>query len=301
MSIPQRFPAREADVGGLPIRRVLPGVGKRMIGAWCFLDHLGPADVRDGAGIRVGPHPHTGLQTFTWMIEGELLHRDSLGSVQPIRPGQVNLMTAGHGIAHSEESPVPRPPRLQAAQLWIALPDAERDCVPAFAHHPGIPVVAHEGFAVSVLVGDILGAHSPVRVHTPLLGVDLYCASAARTILPLRADFEYGALVLEGEATIAGETLAPGTLLDLGRGRETLEVIAPARTRVLLIGGEPFGEDVLLFWNFVGRSAEEVREFTRQWNAGDARFGEVQGFDGPRLLAPEPPGGARTRRNEPPE
>ena len=290
----RRIPAREADVGGLLIRRALPVAGKRLVGAWCFLDHLGPADIGDGAGMRVGPHPHTGLQTFTWMIDGEILHRDSLGYVQPIRPGQVNLMTAGYGISHSEETPQPHGSRLQAVQLWIALPDAVRDCAPAFGHYPDIPVLAHEGYAVSVLVGDFLGARSPVPVHTPLLGVDLFCADgAAATQLPLRPDFEYAALVLEGEATVAGEPLAPGTLLDLGRGGTQLAVASTGRARVLLLGGEPFGEEVLLFWNFVGRNAAEIAGYARQWNAGDARFGEVQGFDGPRLPAPVVPAGMK--------
>lgn len=296
MNAPRRVAAREADVGGLLIRRALPVAGKRLVGAWCFLDHLGPADIGDGPGMRVGPHPHTGLQTFTWMIDGEILHRDSLGYVQPIRPGQVNLMIAGRGISHSEESPQPHPPRLQAAQLWIALPEHMRQCAPAFEHYPDIPVLAHGGYAVSVLVGEFLGTVSPVRVHTPLLGVDLHATADAAATLPLRPDFEYAALVLEGEVTVSGETLAPGTLLDLGTGNDTLAVASRGRARVLLIGGEPLAEEVLLFWNFVARNAQEVAEYTRLWNAGDARFGEVQGFAGPRLAAPEPPAGLKVPR-----
>lgn len=287
------FPARLADVGGMPIRRALPVRGKRLVGAWCFLDHAGPADIHDSAGMRVGPHPHTGLQTFTWMIEGELLHRDSLGHVQLIRPGQVNLMTAGRGIAHSEESPVPHPPRIQAAQLWIALPDRFRHCDPEFRHYPDIPVLTRDGFRVSVLVGDFLGARSPVRVYTPLLGADLLAEGSAATTLPLREEFEYGAIVLEGEAVIGGQAIAPGELLDLGSGNASLTLATNARARVLLLGGAPLGEEVLLFWNFVGRSPEEMAEAARQWNAGDARFGEVHGFDGPRIPAPEVPAGLK--------
>lgn len=163
--------ARAAEVGGLMLRRALPSRERRLIGAWCFLDHAGPADISQTAGMREGPHPHTGLQTFTWMIEGEILHRDSLGHEQLIRPGQVNLMTAGRGIVHSEESLPEHPPRLQAAQLWIALPDAQRHCEPAFEHYPNLPVLERDGFRMTLLVGEALGQRSPVRVYTPLFGM----------------------------------------------------------------------------------------------------------------------------------
>lgn len=283
-----RIAARIADVGGMPLRRVLPSRHKRLIGAWCFLDHAGPADVRDSGGMRVGPHPHIGLQTFTWMIEGELIHRDSLGYMQRIRPGQVNLMTAGRGIAHSEESPADRPPRLQAAQLWIALPEAQRHCDPAFEHYPELPGVNRDGIQVTLLVGEWLGLQSPVRVHSPLLGADLTSSGAAATTVPLRPDFEYGAMVLEGGATVAGEALQPGELLVLPAGGASLDIRSDGPVRLLLIGGAPLGEDVLLWWNFVARRQEEVAEATAHWNAG-THFGEVTGFDGPRLAAPPLP------------
>jgi hypothetical protein len=288
-SAPLRIPARIADVGGMPLRRVLPSRHQRLIGAWCFLDHAGPADVRDSGGMRVGPHPHIGLQTFTWMIEGELIHRDSLGYVQRIRPGQVNLMTAGRGIAHSEESPADRPPRLQAAQLWIALPEAQRQCDPAFEHYPELPVVNRDGFQVTLLVGAWLGLQSPVRVHSPLLGADLTASDAATTTVPLRPDFEYGVMVLEGGATVAGEALQPGELLAWPTGGDSLEIRSDGPVRLLLIGGAPLGEEVLLWWNFVARRQEEVAAATAHWNAG-THFGEVTGFDGPRLVAPPLPG-----------
>ncbi|RZU47899.1 hypothetical protein EV700_0866 [Fluviicoccus keumensis] len=283
-----RIAARVADVGGMPLRRVLPSRHKRLIGAWCFLDHAGPADVRDSGGMRVGPHPHIGLQTFTWMIEGELIHRDSLGYVQRIRPGQVNLMTAGRGIAHSEESPADRPPRLQAAQLWIALPEAQRHGEPAFEHYPELPGLLRDGFQVTLLVGEWLGLTSPVRVHSPLLGADLTATGAAATTLPLCPDFEYGVMVLEGGATAAGEALQPGELLALPIGRDSLAMHSDGPVRLLLIGGAPLGEEILVWWNFVARRAEEVAEATAQWNAG-THFGEVAGFDGPRLVAPPLP------------
>jgi redox-sensitive bicupin YhaK (pirin superfamily) len=198
----QRIAAHIADVGGIPVRRALPTRERRMVGAWCFLDHAGPVDYPAGGGVQVGPHPHIGLQTFTWMIEGEILHSDSLGNRQPIRPGQVNVMTAGHGISHAEESPNERAGRNQLVQLWIALPDAERERAPMFQHCPELPRIDRDGFEVTVLVGDWLGATSPATVFSPLLGADLRADGAAAASLPLRSDFEHAVACLEGEIRI---------------------------------------------------------------------------------------------------
>lgn len=285
-------PTRPTDLGGMTIRRVLPSRDRRLVGAWCFFDHAGPVELGATGAFRVGPHPHIGLSTFTWMIEGEILHRDSLGTVQTIRPGQVNLMTAGRGIAHSEESPMPPPARLHLAQLWIALPDAVREVEPSFEHFPSLPVIERDGFVCTLLVGETLGRRSPVPSHTPLLGMDLLAQAPAETTLPLRADFEYAIWVLEGEAEIGGERITNGTLVDLGLGHASVALRVADSARLLILGGEPFGEAPLLHWNFVGRTHEEIVEATRQWNAGE-RFGEVRGFDGPRLKAPEIPPGVR--------
>lgn len=290
---PPVLAARDSDVGGMLVRRALPTRGRRLIGAWCFLDQAGPVEIAGGPGMRVGPHPHIGLQTFTWMIEGELLHRDSLGHAQRIAPGQVNLMTAGRGIAHSEESPGAHGPRVLLAQLWIALPDRVRHCAPSFEHHADIPVVAHQGLVASVLVGSALGARSPVRVHSPLVGLDLLTPAAARAHLPLEVGFEHGVVVLEGEATVAGQALAPGQLMYVPPGHGALTLETHGRARALLIGGAPFEEPVLMFWNYVARTPDEIAEAAAQWNAGDPRFGEVRGFDGPRLDSPLPPPGLR--------
>ena len=221
-------------------------------------------------------------------IEGEVMRLASLGNRQMIRPGQVNLMTAGRGIAHSEESPADRPPRLQAAQLWIALPEAQRHCEPAFEHYPDLPGLYRDGFQLTLLVGEWLGLQSPVRVHSPLLGADLTATGAAAITLPLRPNFEYGVMVLEGGATVAGEALRPGELLALPVGGDSLDIHSDGPVRLLLIGGAPLGEDVLLWWNFVARRQEEVAMATAQWNVG-THFGEVAGFDGPRLVAPPLP------------
>lgn len=285
----QRIATRDAILGeGMRIRRALPNQHKRMIGAWCFLDHAGPADVSTGLGMRVGPHPHIGLQTFTWMIEGEILHQDSLGYEQIIRPGQVNLMTAGRGISHAESSPEPRPPRVHAAQLWIALPDDKRDIAPAFINYPELPSVTRDHWRATVLVGEALGVTAPTQVYTPLVAIDFVATGAADIQLTLRPDFEYGVLVLQDEATIEGETLDENSLLYLGSGRDTLHLQAAKGSQLLLIGGTPFGEDILLWWNFVARRQDEIAAATEDWNHGD-RFGQVRGYQGDRLTAPALP------------
>jgi redox-sensitive bicupin YhaK (pirin superfamily) len=283
----ERLPTRDTILGaGLPIRRALPNKARRMIGAWCFLDHAGPTTLHSHNEFRVGPHPHIGLQTFSWMIAGEILHRDSLGYVQVLRPGQVNLMTAGRGISHSEEAlPLVEPIQLHLAQLWIALPDAKRHIDPAFEHYAELPVFDLGGFNTTLLTGEFAGRISPVQVHTPLLGVDLACTGQADTSLMLNPAFEYGALVLEGEVAIDGEALASGTLLYLSSGRSQLRVQASGQARVLLLGGEPLNEPVLLWWNFVARNEAEITKATEDWNNTD-RFGDVKGYIGERLAAP---------------
>jgi hypothetical protein len=274
---------------GLEISRLLPTKQLRMIGAWTFLDHIGPADVSQGKGVRVGPHPHTGLQTFTWMIDGEMLHRDSLGTVQLIRPGQVNLMTAGRGISHSEESPAQRSPRFHAAQLWIALPEAKRFIAPAFEHHPVLPSTTLGELEVVVIAGTAFGQTAPTTIHSPLMAADIGARRDVRMALPLNPAFEHGLMLLQGAITVEGEALATQDLLYLAPGHAACEIQISAGSRLLLIGGEPFGEDVLMWWNFVGRGKAEMSEFVRQWNEGDPLFGTVTGYDGERLLSPPPP------------
>lgn len=282
---------------GMGIVRTVPTVQRRQIGAWCFLDHFGPVDVgtpdSGRQGMRVGPHPHIGLQTVTWLLSGEILHRDSLGSLQVIRPGQLNLMTSGRGISHSEESPAQRSPVLHGAQMWIALPEHARHCVPAFAHHAALPVVEHQGLRVTVMLGEALGERSPGIIYSTLVGLELHGADAAEASLPLDARFEYGLEVLEGELSVAGETLRPGQLLYLGPGRTSLSLQAGAGFRALLLGGEPMGEDLLVWWNFVGRTREELTQACREWNDRDGYFareyGQVLGYDGTPLTAPMPP------------
>ena len=283
---PERLEARSAEIGGgLTIRRALPNRHRRTVGAWCFLDHAGPMEFAAGGGMHVGPHPHIGLQTFTWMIEGEVVHRDSLGNEQVITPGQVNLMTAGAGIAHAEDSAPGRAGRLHAAQLWITLPGSERRRPPAFRNYPQLPLVRAGGFDVRVLAGSAFGQVSPAEVYSPLVGLDLAAAGAAALSVPLTASFEHAALALSGAASVAGEALVPGTALYFGPGREELALRTEGAARILLIGGTPFGEEILVWWNFVARTREEIAAATRDWNAG--RFGAVRGSPSPPLAAPD--------------
>jgi redox-sensitive bicupin YhaK (pirin superfamily) len=286
----QRILARSTEVGeGMRIRRALPTRERRLIGAWCFLDHIGPISLAGTRGLRIGPHPHIGLQTVTWLIEGEVLHRDSLGSVQLITPGELNLMTSGRGISHSEESPSRGPPQIHGLQLWIALPQAARFMAPAFDHYPALPTVARSGVSVTVLAGEALGERSPAAVHSPLVGLDVRMEPGSTTQLPLNPDFEYGTLVTQGALSAAGEPLEPGTLLYLGRGRGALALRSDAGARAVLLGGEPFEGPVLMWWNFVARTQAEILRACQDWNARAGYLGEVKGYDGDRLTAPLPP------------
>ena len=259
-----------ADVGGITVRRALPQRTRRLVGAWCFVDHFGPAAAD---AMQVGPHPHIGLQTVTWLLDGEVVHHDSIGSEQMIRPGQLNLMTAGSGIAHAEEA-TGNAARMHGAQLWVALPDDTRNCDPAFEHHGALPQAAAGSFDVTVLVGDLLDARSDARSDTPLLGADLNGRPGAADV-PLRRDFEYCLVVLDGRLTAGGTAVEPGALAYLGSDRDELSISCDEPVRALLLGGEPLGEKVLMWWNFVGRSRDEFDAAREQWNAGSDRFGEV--------------------------
>jgi redox-sensitive bicupin YhaK (pirin superfamily) len=273
---------------GMGVVRTLPNKRRRMVGAWCFLDAYGPHDLTGSPGMRVGPHPHIGLQTVSWLVAGEVLHRDSLGNLQEIRPGQLNLMTAGRGIAHSEETPVAHSRVLEGVQLWVALPDADRAVPSAFDHHADLPVVTDRGLTARVLVGSLAGAVSPATCYTPLVGAEITLAAGSDSLLPLHRDFEYAVLALHGAATVQGATLVPGPLLYLGEGRTSLRLAAGSDARVLLLGGEPFTERLVMWWNFVARDHDEIVEARAAWAAGYG-FGEVHGYDGPALPAPPMP------------
>ena len=284
-----RIAARNADLGdGMMVRRVLPSRQQRMVGGWCFLDHAGPVDFAAGRGMHVGAHPHIGLQTFTWLIEGEVMHRDSLGNEQIIRPGQVNLMTAGRGIVHTEDS-LHDGSRLHAAQLWIALPPEMQDCPPDFAHHPELPQWQADGATLTLLAGEYAGRSAPTRIHSPLLGLDVASRAAATVDLDLRPDFEYALLPLTGSVSLGKECFPADEFAYLGRGLETLHLDLAPGSKVLLLGGEPFAQPVLMWWNFVGFDRATIAAAQRQWEGCDSRFGPVGDGRAPRLQAPPLP------------
>ncbi|MFG2589478.1 pirin family protein [Streptomyces sp. NPDC048438] len=270
------------------VRRLLPNLGRRMVGAWAFVDHYGPDDIADEPGMQVPPHPHMGLQTVSWLHEGEVLHRDSLGSLQQIRPRELGLMTSGRAISHSEESPKPHARFLHGAQLWVALPDAHRHVEPHFQHHTDLPAVTAPGVTATVILGELDGAASPGTAYTPLVGADLSLTAGAEARLPLDPDFEYAVLSMSGEARVDDVPVIPGSMLYLGCGRTELPLRAESDAGLMLLGGEPFDEEIIMWWNFVARTQDDIRQAREGWMNGD-RFGTVRGYDGPPLPAPALP------------
>lgn len=283
----ERVSPHRTDVGGIQVNRVLPRRQRRLIGAWCFLDHIGPVS-DSGIGLHVGAHPHIGLQTFTWMMEGEILHRDSLGTEQVARPGQVNLMTAGRGIVHTEDS-ITGLRRLHAAQLWIALPQEHADTEPRFDHYPNLPRWREQNLDMTLLIGGYGMRAAPTKAFSPLVGMDLQVLQAGKVDLELRPEFEYGLLPLHGDWNIEGEVFAENDLAYLGSGRERLTVQTPTDGRALLVGGTPMSHEVLIWWNFVGASRTAIIQAQRDWEADDKiRFPDVPGAT-ERLMPPPIP------------
>jgi len=288
---------RDVPLGGpraMTVRRTLPQRRRSLIGGWCFIDHYGPDDVSATGGMRVPPHPHTGLQTVSWLFEGEIDHRDSVGSHALVRPGELNLMTAGHGISHSEVS-TPGTARLHGVQLWVALPEASRDVAPFFEHHA--PVVGRIGDAsVRTFVGALAGSGTPATVFSPLVGAEIVLPAGARIEVPVNESFEHGILLDTGDVVVDDVAIPISHLAYLAPGRTSLSLRAESGARVVLLGGEPLGEEIVMWWNFIGRSHDEVVAFRADWQDDvirgtdtDGRFGTVHGYDGPPLPAPELP------------
>lgn len=281
---------REVPLGGvrgMNVLRALPHRNLPTIGAWCFLDRFGPADTR----MRVEPHPHIGLQTVTWPLIGEIRHRDSLGSDADLRRGQLNLMTAGNGISHSEYSIGEGPVPLDALQFWVVLPDSARHGAPGFERHTQLPALAIPAEAgtdaeVTVVLGEYDGVRSPATVHTPIVGAEIVLAPGARVRLPLRSDWEHALMLVEGDAVVAEHPLDRNGLLYLGDSRETVEVSSSAGALLFLLGGAPFEDDIVMWWNFAGRTHDEIVAAREEWEAASDRFGVVEGHD---VRIPAPP------------
>jgi len=282
----ESYPARQAALpGGLLARRALPRAGRRLVGPWCFLDHYGPLAFGAGKPMDIGPHPHIGLQTVTWLIEGEALHRDSLGHEQLIRPGQLNLMTAGFGISHAEETPARNSGRLHGVQLWVALPDSRRHDPPSFDHYAELPVAVLGAARAVVLMGELDGVRSPANAHSRMVGADIVADADGEVDVPLDASFEHAVVLIGGHAALGSLTLEPATLYYLGSGRATASLTARAGSRFMLLGGQPFGERILMWWNFVGRTPEEIEQARNDWERG-SRFGAVPARAADRIPAP---------------
>ena len=282
---------RDVPLGGpraMRVRRTLPQRERSLIGAWCFVDHYGPDDVAETGGMVVPPHPHTGLQTVSWLFEGEVEHRDSAGHHAMVRPGEVNLMTAGRGISHSEVSTAATT-TLHGAQLWVALPDSARHTDPGFAHHVPTPVHG-DGYEARVFLGSLLGETSPVPTHTPLLGAELRLEAGATVVLDVDPAFELGVLVDTGVVEVEGVEAKAHDLAYVPPGRTLLTLATHDRpARLLLLGGPPFGEAIVMWWNLVARTHEEVVAWRAEWQAQITHDGLVDGWFGIPVGDERPP------------
>lgn len=292
--------AREVPLGGvrgMQVHRALPQRELPMVGAWCFLDRFGPQVTT----MRVEPHPHIGLQTVTWPFTGETRHRDTIGSDVVIRRGQLNIMTSGAGIAHSEYSVGEEPAVTDALQLWVALPESRRHGAPDFERHVDLPVVELAGGAAAVVVvGEFAGIRSPATMHTPIVGAEVFLPAGSRITLPLHPEWEHAIVGVDGSPIVhTGEDpvrVGDHDLLYLGVARDGIEIEAPTDVTVFLLGGEPFESDIVMWWNFVGRSHEEIVEARDAWEAVSPRFGHVVGHGDERIPAPPLPTVRLTKR-----
>ncbi|GGF92528.1 hypothetical protein GCM10007304_02960 [Rhodococcoides trifolii] len=289
---------REVPLGGpraMTVRRTLPSRERTLVGAWCFADHFGPEDVAVSGGMNVPPHPHTGLQTVSWLFSGEIEHRDSTGAHAMVRPGELNIMTAGSGIAHSEVS-TPATTILHGAQLWVALPDESRNTAAHFEHY--VPDgVDHGNATVRVFLGSLAGDASPVSTFSPLLGAEIVLEPESEETFAVDPTFEHGVLVDSGDVLVDGTPVDHGAMGYLAPDADRIRIRNRGRgaARVLLLGGTPFGEQVIMWWNFMGRTHDEIVAYREQWNAEvdhtrtATHFGTVEGYDGAWLHAPSMP------------
>ncbi|MHA6602175.1 pirin family protein [Corynebacterium coyleae] len=309
--------SREVPLGGpraMTVHRTIPHRQRPLIGAWCFVDHYGPDDVAMTGGMDVAPHPHIGLQTVSWLFEGEIEHIDSGGGRGLVLPGEVNLMTSGDGICHSETS-TPNTTVLHGVQLWVALPEGvRREAKRAFEHFVPPEVQLTDDATLRVFLGELEGQRSPVATHSPLLGAQLHLAPGAEVTLTVDPEFEHGVLADAPGLHLEDTELPAWAIGYTGVGETQLRVANTSDEWVyaLVIGGTPFEEEIVMWWNFVARDFEEVKEARAAWQERTDRFGEVDGYmghggpgknrDGMSWLpAPELPNGViRPRRNPDP-
>jgi redox-sensitive bicupin YhaK (pirin superfamily) len=281
----ESYPTREVSLGGLGVARALPVKDRRLVGPWCFLDRFGPLTFSEGKPMDVAPHPHIGLQTVTWLLEGEVVHDDSLGVESVLRPGGVNVMTAGAGIAHAEQTPAHSTGRLNGAQLWVALPGRHRHMAPGFQQVTTVPAIESGAGVIQVFAGALHGASSPGVHYSALVGADLRLHPGGTLDVTLDPAFEHALLVMNGDCSLEGVRLQERFLYYLGTTRSGAGFSSRDGGRALLIGGPPFPETILMWWNFVARTPEEIAEARADWE-GHRRFGDVAAYEGPRLSAP---------------
>jgi len=271
---------------GIDISRLLPHRDLKTIGAWCFLDYYGPTN-QDEA-MNVSPHPHTGLQTVSWLFSGEIEHKDSLGNVARVKPGQLNLMTAGHGIAHSEFS-VNREIDLHGIQFWIALPSQYRNMSSDFSHHRDLPIFNVDNFQIQVILGELLDHHSMAKIYSELMGAEILAQANGTLRLPLKSDYEYGIISVTKEISVNGIGVANGYLHYIPIGSTSVELEAAAGEKFVIIGGVPFDEEIIMWWNFIGRSHEEIVAMRNDWENSSSRFGHFGLMEGESIPAPQMP------------
>lgn len=279
--------AREVPLGGLrglTVHRTLPQRGFPTVGAWCFVDHFGPTS----ESMAVLPHPHTGLQTVTWPLAGEIRHRDSLGSDVVLKPGELNLMTSGDGVSHSEFSVGDADALMHGIQLWVALPADALTGPAGFEHHPDLPVATGAGWTAKVLLGEVAGAVSTATTYTPIVGAEVQVEPGFAK-LPLEPGFEHAILAVDGPVTVDGADVAHRELRYLAPGRSEVGLQVRDTTTLLLIGGEPFEEELVMWWNFIGRSHDDVAEARDEWERAAERFGHVDGHGTQVIPAPPLP------------
>lgn len=276
---------RQTTVGGMDIVRVLPTKGRRTVGAWCFVDLMNPDDIMDPPPMEVGPHPHIGLSTVTWLLGGEALHSDSLGTEQVIRAGQLNLMTAGHGIAHAELGLKGG----RGVQMWLAQPEATRHGASSFEHHAELPVWEFANGEAALLIGAIDDVRSPVSAATALVGAELRMRPGTVEV-PADPRFEYALVPLDGPMRIDGHVVEPGWIGLVEPGTAALRVDAgDGGGRAMLLGGEPLGEPIQMWWNFVARTKEEITDAWRAWQEHDEDRFAAPPSQLARIDAPRPP------------
>jgi redox-sensitive bicupin YhaK (pirin superfamily) len=280
---------RVHDIGGFEVRRALPAKERQMVGPFIFFDQMGPGEFLTGKGLDVRPHPHIGLSTVTYLFDGEILHRDTLGSTQAIRPGDVNWMTAGRGIAHSERTDTLKRDqvnKLFGIQSWVALPKAQEETAPAFVHHPGsaLPILEANGLRLRLIAGEGWGERAPVSTSSPLFYADALLKAGAALPLPDQHE-ERAAYVLDGEVEISGDRFVSGQMLVFRAGDRLALRAGPQDARVLLLGGATMDGPRHLFWNFVSSSRERIEQAKEDWRAG--RFGKVKGDEAEFIPLPE--------------